>query len=439
MAQLDRPAALVMIGVEALTAVLLVLATWLSLLSEPHWGTDFWRLALLSVLSVGYTEATTRIGRLTAWLNLNGAARIVQGSVLLLTGVLVLPLWAAVTLMFVYDTHLRWCGTGKPSLPLYRWVWTVTTVALGTVSASAVLHGLGGSLIDVRLPDLGITLLAVFVYSGVNLLVLLVGMYLAMRPPSFVSLLPDSSQVGYEAAKLALGLVAAVLLIHTPLLTPIVLVLTGVLHRSTLVGQLHREASTDAKTGLLTYKAWLDQAVTHLATCDLNRTPAVAMLVDLDHFKQVNDSHGHQAGDAVLAAVGEIIRHELRDADAVGRFGGEEFVAFLGEVDETAGREIAERIRRRVEEESFGNGLTVTASVGLAEHPPGNRAVDTMLADADAAMYQAKRDGRNRVRTASDLEPSDELAGPLDDGAVAGALSRFSRPRRKSAAKVRNH
>ena len=417
--------------------------TAVGLLSATGDSTDpaVWtRLGLLVLLSLSWAQAGERLQRTWFSLQSERGAWASQGSVLLSTGVLVLPTWAALIQCTVVNIEMGLRQRRERADSTYKWFWSTSTVLLGTVVASTTYHGLSGNLSNTGLVEVLLIVLTMALYSLVNLGALITGMYLAVAPPTFRQLIPDAGQIGYETASLLLGVIGAVMVIHAPLLTPTVLLLAAILHRSSLVGPLRREAETDAKTGLLNYKTWLEHATARLARCDVDLTPAVAMLVDLDHFKQVNDRHGHQTGDAVLAVVGEIIRHELRDADPVGRFGGEEFVAFLGEVDEAAGREIAERIRRRVEAEPFKEGLTVTASVGLAEHSPGDRAVDLMLADADAAMYQAKRDGRNRVRSASDIvETIDGSALEIADGIPKpGTLSRFSLPRRKSTTKVRN-
>jgi diguanylate cyclase (GGDEF)-like protein len=125
---------------------------------------------------------------------------------------------------------------------------------------------------------------------------------------------------------------------------------------------------------------------------------AVALL-DLDHFKQVNDRHGHLVGDATLRRFTLVVGEQLRQADRLGRYGGEEFVVFLSGVasDDTALR-LAERLRQRIEQDDWGRvaaGLTQTASIGVALARPGDALTD-LLARADTALYQAKAEGRNR-------------------------------------------
>ncbi|WP_052026081.1 GGDEF domain-containing protein [Amycolatopsis vancoresmycina] len=125
-------------------------------------------------------------------------------------------------------------------------------------------------------------------------------------------------------------------------------------------------------------------------------------MLDLDHFKRVNDTHGHLAGDDVLRAVARAVRGEVRIYDAVGRFGGEEFVVLLPGIGQGHSAAVAERIRDAVASlavETAGgrriDGLSV--SIGVAVHPAAGSGVDEVLGAADKAVYEAKHTGRNRV------------------------------------------
>lgn len=124
--------------------------------------------------------------------------------------------------------------------------------------------------------------------------------------------------------------------------------------------------------------------------------PVAILMIDIDHFKQVNDRHGHLAGDRLLSAFADVVRSCLREADQFGRWGGEEFVVLLAASDAGAAATIAERIRRAVAASAFAGGLRVTASIGWAEYR-----IDESLGDwigrADDALYAAKAAGRNRV------------------------------------------
>lgn len=129
----------------------------------------------------------------------------------------------------------------------------------------------------------------------------------------------------------------------------------------------------------------------------------VSLMVDIDHFKRINDTHGHLVGDEAIARVAQLIEACLRPQDIVCRFGGEEFLVFLSEATEAEGLVIAERIRQTVEEDRAYAGapaLEVTVSIGGAPVPLA-RDIDSAIRVADAALYRAKRGGRNRVNWAA--------------------------------------
>ncbi|WP_075553999.1 GGDEF domain-containing protein [Pseudonocardia sp. Ae505_Ps2] len=183
------------------------------------------------------------------------------------------------------------------------------------------------------------------------------------------------------------------------------------MEQTTLIRQLETRASTDAKTGLLNAEGWRSRALQLLGAAKRDCTCAGVLILDLDFFKEVNDRYGHLVGDAVLRAVGEAIVAEIRDDDAAGRFGGEEFVIALAGMFTSASRnaeavlEVGERIRRRIErlavhvdDEVPPVAVTdLTASIGAAVYPQAGRELDVLLAAADEALYAAKNAGRNQV------------------------------------------
>lgn len=139
------------------------------------------------------------------------------------------------------------------------------------------------------------------------------------------------------------------------------------------------------------------------------RAPLACMLVDIDHFKQINDRHGHQAGDAILRQVAMLLGRDLRASDVLARYGGEEFVLLLPDTTEAQARAIAERIRSRIAQTTFrtpaGQTLAVTVSAGVAvldtaAAAPKASAGEWLLRRADGALYRAKQEGRNRVECA---------------------------------------
>ena len=163
-------------------------------------------------------------------------------------------------------------------------------------------------------------------------------------------------------------------------------------------------ADTDGLTGLPNKRAVTDTLKRMFAQASAERSPLALLMLDLDHFKQVNDNRGHAVGDQVLANVGAVMRGAMRSHDFAGRNGGEEFAILLPDTEIPAALRIAERVRAAIAEMSLpGIDVTVTVSVGVAGYPEHARTPDRLERLADAALYLAKRQGRNRVELA---EPS---------------------------------
>lgn len=167
-------------------------------------------------------------------------------------------------------------------------------------------------------------------------------------------------------------------------------------------GSLAYRASHDTLTGLPN-RAYLQERLEGLhRNAEDRREVYSLLLLDLDHFKIVNDRFGHAAGDQVLAQVGRRIAHNVRDLDTLGRWGGEEFLCLLPGVRRPLAEEIAERIRAGLEArpvEFQGREIRVTSSIGVATYPDDGLGPDFLVAKADAALYEAKRSGRNRIRS----------------------------------------
>lgn len=165
--------------------------------------------------------------------------------------------------------------------------------------------------------------------------------------------------------------------------------------------QLSQLSTTDALTGLRN-RRYVDEILNiEVLRARRYRTPLTVLMADIDHFKQVNDAHGHQTGDEVLRGVADVLRRSLRATDVGGRYGGEEFIVVMAHNDPEGARRLAERWRAAVENAVFGapggTPVEVTISVGVAGAVgPGGDASD-LVAAADAALYAAKQCGRNRV------------------------------------------
>ncbi|CDP50665.1 hypothetical protein [Devosia sp. DBB001] len=163
--------------------------------------------------------------------------------------------------------------------------------------------------------------------------------------------------------------------------------------------ELRQEASTDLLTGAGSRRAFKEEAGKFLALATRHRAPLSCIALDVDHFKRVNDTYGHAAGDQVLAGIAQAMRSELRQSDFVGRMGGEEFAVLLPQTELATAAQVAEKLRHVVKGLRFSGSnppIQVSASFGVAALSPGDDIV-SLLNRADQALYEAKRTGRDRV------------------------------------------
>jgi len=171
--------------------------------------------------------------------------------------------------------------------------------------------------------------------------------------------------------------------------------------------QIHRLLVHDDLTGLLTSKSFFSELRREAARAEAEDRPFCVLMMDLDHFKEVNDTYGHLVGSETLEEVGGVIRGSLRAGDVGARFGGEEFAAFLLDADYAQGMVAAERVRSAIDEHQFsatrrgteGEQRThhMTISIGVASFPTDASDPIQLVEKADSALYRAKRSGRNRV------------------------------------------
>jgi diguanylate cyclase (GGDEF)-like protein/putative nucleotidyltransferase with HDIG domain len=212
-----------------------------------------------------------------------------------------------------------------------------------------------------------------------------------------------------------LGVGVAMLWDFNPWLTPFALAPLLLIHRSLSVPALQAEARNDPKTGLYNARHFAATLHEELSRATRFDRPMSLIMADLDLLRDINNTYGHLAGDAVLEGVAKVFREQLRDYDVPARFGGEEFSILLPETKPQEAFEIAERIRRAVAEHDFdvdtsSEPIHVTVSLGVASYPRDGQDANELVHQADFAVYRAKIQGRNRVVDASD-EPV--LAEPL--------------------------
>jgi diguanylate cyclase (GGDEF)-like protein len=184
-----------------------------------------------------------------------------------------------------------------------------------------------------------------------------------------------------------------------------------------LFDKVKTQAITDPLTGLYNHRYFQDELNRQIRLADRNCDKVSLILLDLDRLKQVNDTHGHRAGDACLIHVAKSMREAVREMDISVRYGGEEFVVILPQCDCEGAFQVAERVRERIANTAVDGVGTVTASVGVASYPDMAKSREELIEMADRAMYLAKAQGRNRVLTLPLAAPVNSSGGP-----VAGSI-----------------
>ena len=173
--------------------------------------------------------------------------------------------------------------------------------------------------------------------------------------------------------------------------------------------ELRQIAKQDAMTGALTRRGFFAELDKEFLRAARYERPSALLVIDVDHFRAINDRYGHPAGDAVLVSIANAAMATMRKSDIFGRIGGEEFGLLLPETDAEEAREAAERIRRIVEQtivETPAAEIKATISIGIAPLPAPGEGADVWFAEADIALYEAKQFGRNRVVVAKSRRPA---------------------------------
>ena len=373
-----------------------------------------WIVVVLLACGAASTEASLGVERLRR--RTDETPHIDLSSVWALAAAILLPGLVAGALVAVLYVHIYLRIWRRSGVPPYRFLFSVATVVLAVQAASAVIQDLTDGDPFRSGPGLVAVVLALVAYAVVNM-TLIAGVIVLSGPSrnlgTFVQVVSHGDEAVLEFATLSMGVLVAgatasfgapyAVLVLPPLI---------VLHRTVLVRQFEEAASTDSKTGLLNAATWHVQAGREMRRAERGHTQATVLVLDLDHFKLINDRYGHLVGDQVLAAVAAAVRAEVRDDDIVGRFGGEEFVVLLRGADGAPGgaREAAEIVAERIRLRVAGLRVTVpgsrdpvvveglTVSIGGATLPLDGVELGELLEVADAAMYDAKHAGRNRIR-----------------------------------------
>ena len=368
------------------------------------------RFALLLGLGMVQAELSRRIERDRR--RMSGSTHINMTSIWLIPAVLMLPPQLVALLCVALYSHM-WLRIWQHlrNVTLHRTVFGASAAIVACLAGNYV----AGVPLAASLPEWSWTvtlhcLLGGLTFELVDALLLAVSINLRSEgKATLTELFGTWDDNALELTTLCLGGLTALTLVYQPLFTVLLFCPIVVLHRSVLVKELEAAATIDVKTGLLNAVTWHHMATQELARTKQDRRATVGVLmVDLDHFKRVNDTYGHLAGDAVLKSVATAVKGQVRADDAVGRFGGEEFVVLLPGVDEAGALVVAERIRKTVGAlyvMSPQDGMPIaglTCSIGVAVHRSCGTTMERLLLAADTAVYRAKRTGRNRVVTTVD-------------------------------------
>lgn len=321
--------------------------------------------------------------------------------------ILLPPFFAVIAPIFFV---IYWQRSVRRSGHVHRRVFTIAMLAIGDTAGSLVFHALvrdGASILQWTAAAL---LAAVIARLG-NMFLL--GVVLRLTQPESVRGLFDRETLMYSGVEACVGVIVAMLATQQMLLIALAVPPVILLHRGLLHEQLRHMSRTDAKTAVLNAGAWEQDAETELSRAKKTRESTSVLICDIDHFKLVNDEHGHLAGDAALRTVAQRLQALLRQGDILGRFGGEEFVILLSGIGVVNAKSIAERLRRNVAADPIAlesGTIRLTVSLGVATLESSDGTLAEMLAAADEALYAAKRRGRNRVVIARRLHAADAVA-----------------------------
>jgi diguanylate cyclase (GGDEF)-like protein len=387
------------VGVVPVAAVVL---TCVAAAGTTWRAADLWKFALLLGCGLASVAATPRVVY-----RHGGMTRDFVTVWVLPIAILLPPVYAMVTPVPLYVLTQFWVFRGI----VYRRVFTVGAIGLAYGAASVLFRAFpasfAGGAIGTGMHALTWAV-AVAVCEQVGRRghqVLIMGGIKLSNPAARLA----PQELNREAlvadfAEFDLGVLITIVVAVSPVLAIFAVPTVLLVRRFMMHGQLLAQSRIDTKTGLLNASTWEEEAATEIARAVRTGNPLALALVDIDHFKLVNDTYGHLVGDKALRAVTDGLRSQLRAYDLAGRFGGEEFAILLPHAREVDALHVAERLRVHiaglsipVRDDESGPYVTLTISVGVAALDGAGRELTDMLAAADAALYHAKETGRNRT------------------------------------------
>jgi diguanylate cyclase (GGDEF)-like protein len=304
---------------------------------------------------------------------------------------------------------------------VYRRVASSAAIGLSACAASLVFHGALPAGAGFALGSREALLLAVgcaALFTVLNTALIAIAAHTADPDTQWREVLWNRESLILDVVELCLGVLVTIACGLSPGLLLLALPPVVLLQRSLLHAQLQAAARTDAKTGLLNAAAWQREADTEIVRARRTGETLALLIVDIDHFKRVNDTYGHLVGDQVLGVVAATLRSQVREYDVIGRFGGEEFVVLLPHADVTEARRVAERLRRRIGRMAVPVDdvmISVTISAGVAVLSMHGDDLLDLLAAADLALYRAKELGRDRICLPAG-PPRPRAAGDASEG-----------------------
>lgn len=410
-----------LVGVEFVAVV----ATALLAVLYPVTAEAARNFVILVGLGILVAEVTKRVERMRR--RFSDTPHVNMSSVWTFSAALVTsPALAAATTVILYVHLWRRSWREITGMRPFRVVFSVCAVVLSCHAAFLLNVSLPGSLpIDVGGPTgLLAVVLVIVVYWAVNSALVGAAISLLRSDRSIGRLVGSWNENAIEYTTLIFGAVIVILLAFYPWAVVLMPLPLYVLHRSLLVRQLEHEATIDGKTDLLNAGTWQSLAAREVGLAQQHGTELGVLMVDIDHFKSVNDRYTHIVGDKALRAVANALRGAVRSTDLVGRFGGEEFVVLLVGADHAGsvetGTRICERVRAlRVEDPLTGasyRDLRLSVSIGVASFPDNGKSLDELLHGADIALFAAKdagRDGVQAMRPAPDRADHEAGASPI--------------------------
>ncbi len=283
---------------------------------------------------------------------------------------------------------------------IHRRVLTMAVQALALAMASVVFHRVSdlwhldrGGAAGSGLAWAAVALACAVSASLANTVLIAVAVKLNSPEEAWRELLLDRDNLVIDVGEICVGVMIGLLAGLQPLLVLLAISPVVLLHRAVVHDQLRAAARLDVKTGLLNAPTWEREAAAEVARAVRTGTPLSVMLLDLDHFKTVNDRYGHLTGDAVISAVAAVMSNATREYDVCARFGGDEFAILLPDSDLDKATVTAERIRRHVAATTVLSGdhvVQTSVSIGIAQLWSPDQGVTDLLAAADLSLYRAK-------------------------------------------------